>query len=178
MQLKTFKRIVTMIFAAPHLVYRIAWHIDDPQTYYNFGLTCKVARNASIYWKLPKQTEFTKKVKYQNRIYPVLPNGEIHGPMIYTGSNISSYYHRGFMSPDNMHPEVRYFHRYEFFRGKALIYAYENVIVFGTDDHSVEIGIRGCPECGGFCYYCAGSYKNHHNYNKNCEACRKYVLNE
>jgi hypothetical protein len=83
------------IFNHPHIVYRIAWYIDDHRTYYNFAQSCRVAGKASVYWQKPKQTQFSRQVS-RAYTYSILPNGELHGYMgIPELIPFSCYYTRG-----------------------------------------------------------------------------------
>ena len=59
-----------------NIIYRIAYHISDPETWRSYALVCKICRNAVRYWEKPKKTEISVAGDY----YHFLPNGAAHGP--------------------------------------------------------------------------------------------------
>ena len=80
----------------PQIVYRIAWYISDPKTYFNYALVCKLFAAAVKHWERPKMTEFTICYQVGNTYRNILPNGVMHGYFEVGGGSIGSYTNKGY----------------------------------------------------------------------------------
>ena len=78
----------------------IAWNIDDPSTLRNFALSYPFAHKAvkefTPYKKKQFTTVFSKRLSTGSfRRYPILPNGFIHGDMVFSAGKAINRYNTG-----------------------------------------------------------------------------------
>lgn len=131
----------------PQIVYRIAWHISDPETWFNFALVCKRFAAAVKYWEKPKMTEFS--IAFGDR--HILPNGVFHGPHTYADQGF--YIYKGLWLKDHSGG------RYSFLCGDYSIVCYGfkyqdrkasmRIKIRNIFDDSIDVTL--C-KCGGFNY--------------------------
>lgn len=119
---------------ASHIVYRIAWHISDPKSYFNFALVCKKFAAAAKYWERPKMTEFS--ISNLHHPFKILPNGVFHGPSF----NHNWYINKGYWS--NME-------RYSFICGDYEVCCVSNRVSIMHQSNRITVTL--C-KCGGFNY--------------------------
>lgn len=174
------------IFRHPHLVYHIAWHIDDAESYFNFGLVCRKAAAATKHWKKPKQTQFTLEITWRCLRFNILPNGELHGcivpnPAAKSNVNWFYYYVQGILQPGcpAYIANLTWRKEYNFFIAKTAYVSVRNDHVYIHVDNSNIVSIRWCPECAKVSYY-ALSDNNRHvgKATAGCVSCRLYVFND
>lgn len=128
------------VFDIPHIVERIAWHINDPKTWLSFAKINHLSACAAQYWIETKKTQF--RTPFKNCF--ILPNGEYHGPVV--TNNYDLYYHDGYN-----HNTYKYYDFMESFKIYAFACGENAICVFpggvGITTQKGSIIIKKCTLC-------------------------------